>query len=280
MADNSYDRSQEDVGNVLAMEHVNLTVPDQELAALFYVSTIGGTRDPYIDFGSFNMWVNLGEQQFHLPRAEPQRFRGHIGLAIPDLDALRGRLDRFGKAFKGTEFGWEVRDDHLSVRCPWGNELRCYAGNDEMSLGIRYLEILAPSGTAAGIASFYFDVFGAPGRVDDDVAVISVGVNQQLRFRETDRALPDYDGHHIAIYVANFSAGHGWLNHRDLVTEESDAHQYRFINLTDPENDRPLTQLEHEVRSLRHPMYGRHLVNRDAAIGFFNFRRGREVYVP
>lgn len=276
----TFDRAQEDVGNVLLMEHVNLTVPDQELAALFYVSAIGGTRDPYIDFGTFNMWVNLGEQQFHLPKSTPQRYRGHIGLAVPSLDELRARLDRFGKAFEGTQFGWEVLDDHLSVLCPWGNELRCYPGNDEMGLGIRYLETLVPPDTAAGIASFYFDVFGAPATVNDNVATISVGTNQQLRFRETDRPLADYDGHHIAIYVANFSAGHAWLAHRELVTEESDAHQYRFTALTDPEDGGVLTELEHEVRSLRHPMYGRHLVNRNAAIGFFNFQRGREVFVP
>ena len=61
-----FDRSAEDIGNILNMEHINLTVPDQQIAALFYVSGLGFTRDPYIDFGTFNMWVNAGEQQFHL----------------------------------------------------------------------------------------------------------------------------------------------------------------------------------------------------------------------
>ena len=54
------------------LEHVNLTVPDQGIAALFYVTGLGFTRDPYIDFGTFNMWVNLGEQQFHLPKPTPR----------------------------------------------------------------------------------------------------------------------------------------------------------------------------------------------------------------
>ena len=56
------------------LEHVNVTVPDQGLAALFYVTGLGFTRDPYIDFGTFNMWVNLGEQQFHLPSRMPRFF--------------------------------------------------------------------------------------------------------------------------------------------------------------------------------------------------------------
>ena len=82
----SYDRSSEDVGNILQLEHVNLTVPDQGIAALFYVTGLGFTRDPYIDFGTFNMWINLGEQQFHLPKAGAQRLRGHIGVVVPNLD--------------------------------------------------------------------------------------------------------------------------------------------------------------------------------------------------
>ena len=49
-----FDRARDDVGNVIALEHVNLTVPDQQIAALFYVTGLGGTRDPYIDFGTFN----------------------------------------------------------------------------------------------------------------------------------------------------------------------------------------------------------------------------------
>ena len=53
-----FNRVEENVGNILNMEHVNLTVPDQQLAALFYVSGLGFTRDPYIDFGTFNMWIN------------------------------------------------------------------------------------------------------------------------------------------------------------------------------------------------------------------------------
>ena len=77
-----YDRTLEDVGNVLNLEHLNLTVPDQELAALFYVTGLGFTRDPYIDFGTLNMWVNLGEQQFHLPKADAQVFRGHIAVVL------------------------------------------------------------------------------------------------------------------------------------------------------------------------------------------------------
>src|SRR5262249_15644386 len=95
-AQKTLDRAVENVGNILALEHLNLTVPDQNTAAMFYVSGLGFTRDPYVDFGVFNfnnMWVNVGDQQFHLPQGKAQVFRGVIGLIVPDLDQLRWRLE-------------------------------------------------------------------------------------------------------------------------------------------------------------------------------------------
>ena len=102
-----YDRTDENIGNVLNMEHINLTVPDQQVAALFYVTGLGFTRDPYIDFGTFNMWVNTGEQQFHLPKSTAQRWRGHIGVVVPSLDDLKRRLQFVAKPLADTEFACE-----------------------------------------------------------------------------------------------------------------------------------------------------------------------------
>lgn len=87
-----YDRSAEDLGNVVALEHVNITVPDQHLATLFYVTGLGLTRDPYLMTGTKNMWVNVGRGQFHLPGGKPQVVRGHVGIVLPDRAALLRRL--------------------------------------------------------------------------------------------------------------------------------------------------------------------------------------------
>jgi catechol-2,3-dioxygenase len=277
----TFDRAAEDVGNILAMEHVNLTVPDQEMAALFYVTGLGFTRDPYMDFGTFNMWINVGEQQFHLPKSSAQRFRGHIDITVPSLDELKVRLERLGKPLKDTEFGWEIYDDHIGVTCPWGNSLRCFAPNPAigMALGIHNLEIQIPEGASAEIADFYRVVFATPATANDATAQVSIGRNQTMRFVETDAPIAEYDRHHIAIYVADFSSPHQWLVEHDRITEESDQHQYRFQALTDG-TDAALVELEHEVRSLHHPMHARNLVNRNAGQHFFNFRRGREAFVP
>ena len=277
----TFDRAADDVGNVVAFEHVNLTVADQQIAALFYVTGLGGTRDPYIDFGTFNMWINVGEQQFHLPKAKSQRWRGHIGVAVPDLAELAQRLERIKKPLKDTEFRFAEREGYLEVFCPWGNELRCYTGHSSgQSLGIPYVEMLVPPGTAEGIARFYRRVLGSPASTQRGTTVVSMGRYQQIRFIEADAEIAPYDGHHIAIYVASFSTPHRWLAARNLISEESDAHQYRFQAIVDPDSGTLLTELEHEVRSLHHPMYNRPLVNRNAANGFMNYKRGHEVFVP
>ena len=41
MQKRTYDRTTEDLGNIVALEHVNVTVPSQEKAALFYVNGSG-----------------------------------------------------------------------------------------------------------------------------------------------------------------------------------------------------------------------------------------------
>src|SRR6202166_5165154 len=89
--DKNFDRAAEDLGNIVALEHVNVTVPDQQLATLFYVVGLGLTRDPYLMTSVTNMWVNIGRSQFHLPGNQPQVVRGHVGIVVPDREALLNR---------------------------------------------------------------------------------------------------------------------------------------------------------------------------------------------
>src|SRR5207245_10338364 len=91
MASNTYDRRRQDVGNIVALEHVNVWVPDQHLATIFWVVGMGFTRDPYLMVGVDNMWANIGRQQFHLPTGGPQVLRGVAGLVVPALGELTAR---------------------------------------------------------------------------------------------------------------------------------------------------------------------------------------------
>jgi hypothetical protein len=287
MADDGYDRTTQDVGNIVALEHVNVRIPDQQLATLFYVVGLGLTRDPYLMVGLENMWINIGQQQFHLPTGPPQVLRGDVGLVIPDFDELPGRLAMVQRHLGATKFAYTVEDKHLRVVSPWGNVLRCHPPGPafgDMTLGMPYVEFLVAPGTAEGIARFYRDGLGAPALVARDgggaAARVTVGPQQELIFRESAGPIPAYDGHHVQIYISNFSGPHRWLAERGLVSEESNWYQYRFQDIADPETGRVLFTIEHEVRSLRSPLYHRPLVNRNAAQRQPTYQRGRDAFVP
>src|SRR5213079_536885 len=101
-----FDRSAEDLGNSIHLEHVNVTIPDQRLATLFYIAGLGLTRDPYLMVSDTNMWINVGRSQFHLPSGRPQVLRGHTGLVIAGREALLNRLASVSRKLDGTKFGF------------------------------------------------------------------------------------------------------------------------------------------------------------------------------
>ena len=160
-----YDRKAEDLGNITGLEHVNLQIPDQAQGTLFYVQGLGLTRDPYMNTGLANMWINVGKSQFHLPTGEPWVLRGAIGLVSPDRDALLDRLERVKKPLAGTKFAVRETNDCVEVTCPWGNNFNMHSPDEErfgpINLGMPYLQFDVPMGTAKGIKRFYKKVFDA-----------------------------------------------------------------------------------------------------------------------
>ncbi len=283
--DQHFERATEDLGNVVALEHINVQIPDQTVATLFYVSGLGLTRDPYLMTSTDNMWINAGRSQFHLPTGAPQVLRGHAGIVVPDLGALAGRLGAVAKRLEGTQFAFREHNAFIDVVSPWGNRLRCYGPEERfgrINLGIPYVEFEVPPKTATGIARFYRETLDTPAEALDDGegrrARVPVGMGQDLVFRETDDALPAYDGHHIQVYVADFSGPHECLKKQGLITEESDQHQYRFENIVDLDSGKVLFTIEHEVRSMRHPLYARPLVNRNPDQTNRNYVPGRDAW--
>lgn len=281
------DYADEDVGNIVLLEHVNVQVPDQAMATLFYVVGLGFTRDPYLTVGLENMWINVGEQQFHLPTRSAQVIPGHIGVVVPDLERLQERLKAVQDRLAGSRFAWSVEDDSVSVTCPWGNHFRCYAPAPrfgDMSLGMPFVEFQVKAGAAKGIARFYQEVMRAPSQIEADngipLARVGIGRNQWLLFRETEEEIRPYDGHHIAVYVANFSGPYEFLKRRNLIMEDVMNHQFRFKSVVDPGTGDELFVVEHEVRSLRHPMYHRFFVNRDPTQTQRAYTRGRDSMTP
>ena len=277
----------EDIGNLVLLEHINLTIPDQRLATAFYVSALGLTRDPFLMTGVINMWINVGRSQIHLPHGDAQRLRGHVGLIVGRREPLVERLRAAEPVLAQTRFAWTERDDRVEVICPWGNRYDCLdadacAASDPwagIDLGIVYVQLDVPVGCAMSIAGFYREIFDASVDVRECngllQAVIAVGRHQQLVYAETLSASQEYDGHHIQIYASDFSGPYERLAGRGLIYGE-ETHQYRFAKLVDPVGGTHCFTLEHEVRSLRHPMYARPLVNRNPDLTNRNYRMGGE----
>jgi len=289
MNDKPWDRSADSVGNIVLLEHYNSVIDDQRLATLFYVTALGGTRDPYLFTGLDNMWVNFGRTQVHLPSRgqPPQRLRGTAGFVVPDLAAMAARLDhvRAEMARVAPErthaFDYRVAADHIDLVCPWGTRVRCHApspAHGRVELGLVYIDFDVPVGTAQGIARFYEQVMRAPARVVDGSARVQAGTFQSLRFTETPQPLPAYDGHHFLVYLADFHGPYAWLKERGLITRDADPHEWRLQWIHDPDDGRPLFQVEHEVRSLRHPLFDRPMVNRNPRLTNTAYRRSHEAF--
>jgi hypothetical protein len=279
----SYDRAAEDLGNAMHLEHVNVAITDQRWATLFYVAGLGLTRDPYLNVSDNNMWINVGRSQFHLPTDKPQVLRGTTGVVIAGRAALLDRLAAVRKKLDGTRFDFREHNDYVEATCPWGNRVRCHepdaARFGRITLGMPYVEFDVPVGTAKGIAAFYRTMIATPAEVvngDGTAARVRVGKEQHLVFRETERPLPDFDEHHVQIYVADFSGPHRRLSERGLVNREDNQYQYRFRDIVDPDSGKHLFTIEHEMRSLTHPMFMRPLVNRNPAQTNRTFSPGHE----
>ncbi|MGI9596460.1 MAG: hypothetical protein ACR2QK_09880 [Acidimicrobiales bacterium] len=282
-----FDRSANSVGNIVQLEHVNLLIPDQGPAVAFYISGLRFTRDPFLMVGLDNMWINMGRNQMHLPHHRtPQLFQGTIGLVVPDLDEIERSLGAIKPTLEDTKFSYERVHDRIEATGPWGNRFRVHGPAPEfgtIQIGMPYLELDAPAGSAQAIGRFYSEIIGANVEVGDrndkPCASVTTGNAQYCHFVETGEATPGYDGHHVAVYLADFAGPYDKLLELDLITVETDAHEWRFVDIVDLDTGDVLFQIEHEVRSVTHPLFGRPLINRNPAQSNVGYRRGQDNFL-
>src|SRR3981189_229083 len=281
MADKQYDRSTQDLGNIVNLGHVNVCITDQHLATHYYVTGLGLTRDPFLNTGARLMWINVGTAQFHLPNGQPDVLRGVTAPVAPAAAPLLGPWRRARKPLEGTKFDFRESNDGVETVCPWGNRINVHAPDESrfgrIVLGMPYIEFDVRPGTATRIARFYREVMGALAGVVENgggrKARVQVGERQYWYFRETDAPEQPYDRHHAQIYIANFSGPYQKLKELGLISMEVNDHEYRFKDIIDLDTREVLFTVEHEVRSQTHPLYGRPLVNR-------NPRQSNRAYKP
>ena len=109
-------------------------------------------------------------------------------------------------------------------------------------------------------------------------ASIRAGRNQYLWFRESNETIRPYDGHHIQIYIDDFAAPHDWLLERSLFARKTSRDEWRFRDIVDTTTNEVLFTIEHEVRSVKHPLFGRPLVNRNPAQNNRHYIPGNDAF--
>ena len=128
------------------------------------------------------------------------------------------------------------RSEWVAVRCLWGNLLHCYSPAPErfagVGLGLVQFDCSVPLGSPDGSARFYREVFATQAVSERNgqaasVTRAKVSVGQALVFTESRAELPAYDGHHLQIYLADFSGPHRrlkrWVPSQKKATRTSTA---------------------------------------------------------
>ncbi len=261
-----------EVGGIIHLDHVNFQVPEHDLVTVFFINGLGLTRDPFRRADETNMGVNVGLQQFHLPRrGTTPPFPGVIGLIVPDLAAIRvrlGRLERMGR-FDGTEYAATFDETTAEITSPFGVRLRLHAAGTLpflRPLGIAYVDVFVPPSTADAIAKFYAEVFRAVvqvGAIDGaPAALVTAGPFQTVRFIE--RELEDHDTHnfHLSYHVTHYNEVRERIAAAGALKGEGRGQVFFFSRIFDPESGAIVFPLENEVRSVYQQDFMRPLVNR------------------
>lgn len=262
-----------EIGGILHLDHINFEAPDHDMATVFFIHGLGLTRDPYRRADEQNMGINVGLQQFHLPRRGEKTppFHGLVGMIVPDIAGIRERfevLQELGK-FKGTSYSWQEEDSSVLLTSPFGFRIRLHANDSVVfskPLGIKYIEFPAPPGSASAIARFYDQVFRAPTMVCDTdgmpSAIVTAGPHQQIRFLE--RELDSYETFtmHLSYHVTNYNQVRTILGEHGALKGTSRGEVFFFDKVFDPDNGETVLNLTNEVRSVYHPDFMRPLINR------------------
>ena len=133
------------------------------------------------------------------------------------------------------------------MTCPWGNHIRCYepgAAFGTMRLGMPYVSLQRPGGDGGGHCGVLPVIPGHAGcarRGRRQGCGTRIGGHRTVARLSRDGSSRNRISTAItfAIYLADFSGPYSRLRDAGLVSEESNQHQYRFLDIVDPETRQP-----------------------------------------
>jgi len=259
------------------------------------------------------IWANAGLQQIHMPLGEPapsdsQNIPGFIGLAYENLVTLRSTLKSLSIGYgevptsevvsmnglgppamkvksptgvtfiihshRSSESSWVTPNGWKSTKELMAQKVQLQNEEPSTCLGIPYIRLMCPHGTAISIGRFYGEIFQTKAEIrkatNAEECWVPIGASQWLIYREAQRGetIP-YDGYHIAIYINDFLGAYHraklhnllWNNPRfpNLTYDTEDLAlkhtEFRILNLIDPTTGEFICQLEHEIRAASHPSF-------------------------
>lgn len=259
-----------DVGAVVLLEHLNTNISSDLVvvakARRWCQTELGATLDPDHQPASLHtLWMSVGPfHQLHLPALDP-------------LQPLQG--DARSEVVLSGSFG---TDDERVATCPvTGLRYRLVRGPP----ALRAVRLGANRDALPSIARYWREVMRAPVTEGEQEVQVVVGPAQYLAFYAYDSPANGEDGpvdrwtgYHVCVYSADWEACYVRHQQRGLLYtdhphNEPPAHtlevarslaQFRARDVRDAQG-RTVFQLELEVRSMHHKMYGvaRHLRGRE-----------------
>ena len=270
---------------IILLDHLNINHKKGTHDALstFYFHTLGFRPDPRkadnLEKGRDTVWANAGATQVHLSegKPQPQVLDGFVTLKYPSSSSLRALVSRAEE--NGVEAQYSDADpDHpiVTLFCPYGNRFvaevglgdpRGYQAEAEKALcnGISELTLHTKSSAdLPSIAKFYTSVFGMTPDVTPEAVSVPFGPHQKLTFIQGPLLNSEYEdgkGPHISLYLNDLSSA--WDNasalglvyvnprfKRKAATYEEAVDQcmFRVLDIVDPDTNRKIMRLEHEIR--------------------------------
>eukprot|EP01128_Nolandella_sp_AFSM9_P002673 TRINITY_DN13053_c0_g1_i1.p1 TRINITY_DN13053_c0_g1~~TRINITY_DN13053_c0_g1_i1.p1 ORF type:complete len:274 (+),score=69.00 TRINITY_DN13053_c0_g1_i1:78-899(+) len=248
-----------EVTNLLLLEHINLSSPSPEEMSSFYVKTCGFVENQQKNEAKTGrtIWIDIGRSsQIHLPFADkPQRIYGKILIAHPSPP---------------FPYGTTQTD-------PCGNVVQFVRGQ---RVGIIGIEVEVDEAVLPAIVQYYRQYFQAT--ISDD-GLLRIGSSQFIRFVPMKSPPLPYTGWHVALYITDFSGTYSRLAHSSSHSPDTLVfHQHRFsdkcktleeavaghqfrardfpsenVGGNNVGEKEVVYQMEHEVRSIAHPAFGR-----------------------
>ena len=254
-----FDRSAEDLGNIVEFGHVNITVPGPAPGdGVLHHRPRADPRPVPDDRGG----EHVGQCR---PRAVPSAGRRGAGGAwrdrarVADLEALLAGSRGCGSGCKATRFAFRENAYVVEVTCP-GGTVRCHAPGTPGSARSRWgcpMSSSRPGGASRGSLRFYRDILGALSATAEDEGGAVCSCRRRRRhaliFRRRMLRCPHTMATTSRFIVAGLFRPPSATVGAGANTEESDQHQYRFQDIVDPGQPRVLFTVEHEVRSMKHP---------------------------